>query len=293
MARKKKAPEPEPHANHERWMISYADMLTLLLALFIVMFAVSKVDQAKFLQFAQGANQAFGGSGSVVLNGQGGSNAGSDGIMKAQKPPNPDGAQQLDPQKAAQMIAAEQARQKAQTDQKDRLEQLKKQIDQELSGKGLKDAVQMNVDERGLVVNIITDKVLFETGQAALRPAGTQVLDLIAPTIKNLPNRLTVEGHTDNVPIRSGAFRSNWELSQARAASVLQRLIADGLPETRVALAAYGEQRPIDTNDTEQGRSRNRRVAVVVLADVAQPLTPSTPIASPLPVTSPSGTPSH
>ena len=287
MAKKKKAPEAEAHANHERWMISYADMLTLLLALFIVMFAISKVDQQKFIEFAQGANQAFGGNGQVVLNGQGGSEMGSDGIMQNNKPPATDGMA-VDPGKASQMIAAEQARQQAQAAEKQRLEGLKQQLDKELARKGLNEAVQMSIDERGLVVNIITDKVLFDTGQATLRSDGVQVLDLIAPTVKALPNKIAVEGHTDNVPIKTAQFPSNWELSQARAASVLQRLIADGLDQGRLSLAAYGEQKPIDSNATELGRSRNRRVAIVILANIAQPLAAPTPIASPAPAEAPS-----
>ncbi|MBW3083919.1 Motility protein B [Austwickia sp. TVS 96-490-7B] len=283
MAKKKKAPEPEPHANHERWMISYADMLTLLLALFIVMFAVSKVDQAKFVQFAQGANQAFGGAGSVVLNGYGGSETGSDGIMQNNKPPATEG-QNLDPQKAAQMIATEQARKAAQEAEKSRLDELKKQLESELSQKGLKDAVQMVTDERGLVVNIITDKVLFDTGTASIRSAGAKVIDLIAPSLKSLPNKITVEGHTDNVPIRTAQFPSNWELSTARAAAVLQVLVKDGLEENRLTLAGYGDQRPIDSNATDSGRSRNRRVAVVVMANVTQPLASPSAVASPTPI---------
>ena len=113
------------------------------------------------------------------------------------------------------------------------------------------------------------------------------MLDLIAPTIKALPNRVAVEGHTDNVPITTAQFPSNWELSQARAASVLQRLITDGVAESRLSLAAYGEQKPIDTNATDLGRSRNRRVAIVVLADVPQPLAAPTPVASPTAVEAP------
>ena len=290
---KKKAPEPEHAASHERWMISYADMLTLLLALFIVMFAISKVDQAKFIQFAQGASQAFGGSGQVILNGYGGGETGNDGIMDNSKAPA-SGPQQLDPQKAAQMIAEQQARQAAQSAEKQRLEKLKNQLSKELATKGLQDAVQMGIDERGLVVNIVTDKVLFDTGKAQLRPEGLLVLDAIAPSIKPLPNRVAIEGHTDNVPIKTAEFPSNWELSQARAASVLQRVIYDGVDEARLSLAAYGEQKPIDTNATDAGRAHNRRVAIVLLANVPQPLAASTPVASPSSVPSPSaGATSH
>lgn len=287
MAKKKKAPEAEHAANHERWMISYADMLTLLLALFIVMFAISKVDQAKFIQFAQGANQAFGGSGQVILNGYGGGEKGSDGIMDNSRAPA-SGPQQMDPQKAAQMIADAQARGAAQAAEKQRLEDLKKKLTKELALRGAQDAVNLSIDERGLVVNILTDDVLFASGQAELQPAGAKVIDLIAPSVKTLPNRLVVEGHMDNVPIRTAQFPSNWELSQARAAKVLQRLIADGLDQGRLSLSAYGEQRPIDTNASDAGRRNNRRVALVLLANVPQPLAAPTQIASPAPVEAPS-----
>ncbi len=287
MAKKKRGAEPEHAANHERWMISYADMLTLLLALFIVMFAISKVDQQKFIQFAQGANAAFGGSGQVVLNGQGGSEMGSDGIMQNNKPPATDGMN-VDPGKAAQMIAAEQARQSAQAAEKQRLDELKKKLEKDLSDRGLRDAVQLKIDERGLVVNILTDQVIFDSGSATIRTEGARLLDLIAPSVKALPNKITIEGHTDNVPINTAQFPSNWELSQARAASVLQRFRADGVEETRMSLAGYGEQRPLDTNATDLGRKNNRRVAVVVLANVPQPLAASTPVASPSPVATPS-----
>ena len=98
---------------------------------------------------------------------------------------------------------------------------------------------------------------------------------------ENMPNRIAIEGHTDNVPIRTAQFPSNWELSQARASSVLQRMITDGLEPTRLNLSAYGEYKPIDTNSTEVGKARNRRVAIVVLASQTSP---QTPIASPSPV---------
>ena len=280
--KKRRGHEEEEHGGgHERWMISYADMLTLLLALFIVMFAISKVDQAKFIEFAQGANTAFGGAGNLAVQGKTGINSGTDGIATGVKPP--DNTQAVVAPADGVMKAGQAAlqQQAAAKQEQANLQKLRDQIRAELAEKGLTDMVQMHVDERGLVINIITDRVLFDVGQATLRPDGAKVLDLIAPSVQRLPHRIAIEGHTDNVPIRTAQFPSNWELSQARASSVLQRMITDGLEPTRLNLSAYGEYKPIDTNSTEVGKARNRRVAIVVLA--AQN-SPQTPIASPSPV---------
>ncbi|WP_168582410.1 OmpA/MotB family protein [Gephyromycinifex aptenodytis] len=274
MARKKKIPEAEAHANHERWMLSYADMLTLLLALFIVMFAISQVDQKKFEEFSQGAAQSFG-EGSQALSG-------SDGILEGQPPaPPPDPRESKeavpdttddildrDPAGAAAALAREKARSSAAAREKAQMEKVRQQIQAQLNAKGLKDAVEFQLNERGLVVNIVTDKVLFDIGMADLRPAGGEVLDIIAPTVKGLPNVITVEGHTDNVPI-SGQYRSNWELSTARATTVLQHLLRAGVPASRVSAAGYADQRPLTSNKSTAGRARNRRVAVVVLPTVS------------------------
>ena len=281
--KKKRRGHEEEHGGggHERWMISYADMLTLLLALFIVMFAISKVDQAKFIEFAQGANTAFGGAGNLAVQGRTGINSGSEGIATGMKPPQNNQAVVAPADgvmKAGQAALQQQA---AAKQEQANLQKLREQIRAELAEKGLTDMVQMNVDERGLVINIITDRVLFDPGQAVLRRDGATVLDLIAPTVQRLPNRISIEGHTDNVPIKTAQFPSNWELSQARAASVLQRMLVDGLEPTRLNLSAYGEYKPIDTNATEVGKARNRRVAIVVLAASTAP---QTPLASPPPV---------
>lgn len=267
MAKKKKPPEPEAHANHERWMLSYADMLTLLLALFIVMFAISKVDQKKFEEFARGTASSFG-QANLALQGQTGSMSGTDGILPDQAPGQDAEIPDVSPERPSPLtqgaVQREKARQATAEAQAKALSDLKTKIEKQLKAKGLSDAVKMVVDERGLVVNIITDKVLFDNGKADLRPEGTQVLDTIAPIVKGLPNAITVEGHTDNVPI-SGRFASNWELSATRATTVLRFLVADGVPAKRISAAGYADQRPLGSNVSAAGKARNRRVAIVVL----------------------------
>ena len=271
MARKKKHEEHEGHANHERWVLSYADILTLLLALFIVMFAISKVDQKKFEEFARGTAEGFG---NVAVTGKTGMFDGGDGVLKDQKPAQMEDVpatkpDDLDSMLAQAAIEKERARAAAASAEKANLEEVKKKLALELKQKGLGDAVQMQVDARGLVVNIVTDKVLFDTGKADLKPTGTAVLDAIAPALKPLPNSITVEGHTDDVPI-SGTYRSNWALSADRAVMVTERLIRDGIPTERVAAAGYADTRPLAPNTSDAGRARNRRVAVVVLPFLPQ-----------------------
>ncbi|HYO84950.1 MAG TPA: flagellar motor protein MotB [Dermatophilaceae bacterium] len=253
------------HSDSERWMISYADMLTLLLALFIVMFAISKVDQKKFQEFSHGAAQYFG-EATMALNG-------TEGVLDGQPPtanstPTPTISIKKPPDAANEALAREKARKASARVEMENLARVRDRIRSELAAKGLKDAVEFRLDERGLVVNIITDKVLFDTGRADLRPDGVRVLDVIAPSVRTLANRVTIEGHTDNVPITSGSFVSNWELSTARATTVLRRLVAAGLPSARVSAAGYADQRPSGSNRSSAGRARNRRVAVVVLPRV-------------------------
>lgn len=273
MAKKKKAPEAEEHVNHERWMISYADMLTLLLALFIVMFAISKVDAAKFEIFAEGAAEAFG-QANVALQGKVGSLDGSDGILKDQAPnknssdPNDIGVL------GQQALQKQREQERAFNAEMQKLAKIRDQIERNLKRRGLKDAVVIQVDERGLVVNIVTDKVLFDSGEATLRKDGKAVLGIIAPAVKDLPNRMVVEGHTDNVPM-TGKFRSNWELSTARASEVLQELLVNGVNRWRVNSAGYADTKPLGSNATDAGRQRNRRVAIVVLPLITQVSTTS------------------
>ncbi len=278
--------EEEGHADSERWMISYADMLTLLLALFIVMFAISKVDAAKFKEFSKGTAQYFG-EATMALNG-------TTGILDGEPSPQQSSASVTPTKKpedlAKEALDREIAREAARRAEMQNLAKVRDKIQKELTAKGLKDAVQFQLDERGLVVNIITDKVLFDTGKADLRSDGKKVLDIIAPSVQALPNRVTVEGHTDNVPI-TGTFASNWELSSTRATTVVRHMIGDGLSSDRVSAAGYADRRPLDTNRTAEGRARNRRVAIVVLPMIQQDSPASASRGNPAAAHAPSATP--
>jgi chemotaxis protein MotB len=268
----------EEHENHERWLVTYADMLTVLMALFIVMFALSVVDKQKFQKFAEGMNGDLGNGASLLEGGPGLQQAGNTTI---------------DLQSAITALNEKQSRQQAATQERDDLERARQKILQALVAKHMQDKVRFELDERGLVVTVVTDDVLFALGSATLRPEGNAVLDAIAPALTALPNQVTVEGHTDDLPI-SGRFASNWELSAERATSVLRYLLdTHRVPAKRLAAAGYADQRPLTPNISGAARSANRRVEVIVLATPldelpvaarpAQPITPITAVPDPVP----------
>jgi chemotaxis protein MotB len=267
------------HENAERWLLTYADMITLLMVLFIVLFAIGQIDQKKFDKLHDGLAQSFGTS--TVLNG-------GAGLLDASavQAPAPDdsraGLEALQRQREAMLAdqkAADAASKAAQT-----MSKLEGAFTEALKNQGLTGAVEfVEVDRRGLVVNIITDRVLFDLGQATLRPSGGKVLDAIAPVLKGLPNGLVIEGHTDNQPISDSRFASNWELSTERATTVLRHLLVDGIDASRVAAAGYADQRPLQAGDSAASRARNRRVAIVILSPTTTTTTSAVAAAGVLP----------
>lgn len=270
----------EGHENSERWLLSYADMITLLMALFIVLFAISQVDQAKLIALSSGLDQYFGEPASKTTSTgilDGSPQAAVDGHAVSPNPsatgdpiiPSPGGSTPGEAHAAAQ--AAQAAGRALAARQQQDLAAVRQRISAALAAKGLSGAVQFEERDHGLVVNVVTDRVLFDLGEASLRPEGRGVLDAVVPALRGLPNALTVEGHTDNVPI-AGRFASNWELSTERATTVLRYLLTRGVQGSRVSAAGYADQRPLSTNATAAGRARNRRVAIVVHAlDTSDP----------------------
>lgn len=259
--RKRKGHEEE-HENSERWLVTYADMLTVLMALFIVMFALSVVDKAKFEKFKEGLNGDLGNGASLLEGGP--------GLQQAGDTP-------IDLESAITALNEKQSRQQAAAQEKDDLERARQTILQALVAKHMEDKVRFKLDERGLVVTVVTDDLLFALGSATLRPQGNAVLDAIAPALKVLPNQVTVEGHTDDLPI-SGRFASNWELSTERATSVLRYLLdTHSVQAQRLSAAGYADQRPLTPNISGAARSANRRVEVIVRATPLEQL----PVAAP------------
>jgi chemotaxis protein MotB len=160
------------------------------------------------------------------------------------------------------------------------LQRLKKRLDEWAAEHGLKTKVDTTIDERGLVIRVLTDDLLFDSGHAVLRPAALPLIATVARFVSDtskVPNDIRVEGNTDNVPISNAEFRSNWELSAARATAVLQQLVHTGVPGRRLSATAYGEQRPLAANTSATGRAKNRRVELVVLRRAVSGLEGATP----------------
>jgi chemotaxis protein MotB len=258
--------EHEEHVNHERWLITYADMITLLMVLFIVLYSISQVDLAKFRRLKEGVAGGLGGPAAAgALSGGAGPLEGGGGVFET-------GLHGTSAQAAEAALADAQARTAGARQARSVLQGAQREIQRSLDQEGLGDTVRFKLESRGLVITIVSDTVLFEPGQADLRAEGREVVDRLAAAIGRLPNQLSVEGHTDNVPI-SGRYPSNWELSTARATTVLRELIErHHLDPARLSAAGYAEGRPAATNDTAEGRGTNRRVELVVLADVAAAL---------------------
>ncbi len=269
--------EHEEHENHERWLVSYADMMTLLMVLFIVMFAISQVDQKKFMALKTGLSAGFGAPVAILMGGDqmldpGGAVAPDSvnlsGSNQGRTPTSMiDPQTNVDPDAVAQLTRATEQAQVAEEVQ--HLKKAESELQQALSTAGLEDGATFRFDERGLVVTIATDKVLFADGEATLLPEGRRILATVAPTLRGLPNRLSIDGHTNSIPIRTSRFPSNWELATDRATGVLRYLAtAQDIPVDRMYATGFADTRPLLPASNPRALVANRRVEIVVLARV-------------------------
>ncbi len=253
----------EEHENHERWLVSYADFITLLFAFFVVMYAVSEVDAKKAKKVERSVQFAFhfegtGGNDQLpIFDGPSGSNA-IEPLMHGPK---------IVPISHDEIDQAE----------KNALDRVRQTLDDRLADMrslGLDGMVERKLEERGLVIRLPQD-TLFAPGDDTLEPAALPIVDRIASALATTGREVRVEGHADPRPIHSARFPSNWELSTARATGLVRYLVVQhGIAPERLSASGYAEYRPIDTNDTPEGRARNRRVDIVVLSRVAQDVEP-------------------
>jgi chemotaxis protein MotB len=256
--RRAKKHEEEEHENHERWLVSYADMVTLLMCLFIVLFAMSQVDKAKFAALASGLSASFGAP-ITALPG-----TTPEGSVLDALPAPVDLAAGIAPEQKAAQADVEAA------GAYDELAAARDKIDAALTAAGYGGSARYEIDERGLVVHIVADAVLFDAEEAVLRPDGQAILDAVAPTLTALPNVLRVEGHANHLPVtRGGKWPSNWELSAYRATTVLTYLAGDGVPEPRMYAAGYGSTQPLVPETDPTAITVNRRVDIVVLSNAS------------------------
>ena len=270
--RRKKHEEHEEHENHERWLVTYADMLTLLMVLFIVMFAMSQVDQKKYNALKTGLAEGFGaestftkGSDSVLDGAD--IDAGPDLIASQIFENLPAEQQQL---VTAAVDAAEKRRiQRAYADasvEADKLEAIQDRIESEMTRKGYADDIKTTIDDRGLVISLVSRHVVFAANLASLSSRGRDVVDVLTPVLRDLPNDLRIDGHTNQEPVKPRYFATDWDLSAARAVTVLRRLNEVGdIPEERLSISAFGHELPLVDPSRPGSQQVNKRVDIVVL----------------------------
>lgn len=238
----------EPVSN-ERWLLTYADMITLLLALFIVLFAISAVNVSKFHTLKEALSAAFS---SKILNG--GESVIEGGASTSQSPALTEAGALTGHQSAA--VQAEE----------DQFQHLKAQLDAYAKSHGFSESIETTITARGLIIRLLTDRVLFDSGSATLKPQATPLLDEISSLVNlDRSHPISVQGNTDDVPISTSRYPSNWDLSVARATGVVRFMIGHGVTARRLEATGVAGERPIATNSTAGGRSRNRRVEIALL----------------------------
>jgi chemotaxis protein MotB len=250
LSRKKKHPA---HENHERWLVSYADFITLLFAFFVVLYASSQVDKKKMGQLAFAIQTAFQEMG--VFQGK---NIG---------PPTEDGGGGAAQPRSASEELARMMPPKVVGPPINRpdIGTLKRELEQALAPEIARHEIALHIGADGLVISL-REMGFFDSGSAVMRKDSEKSFDRVAELIKQYPCSVRVEGHTDNVPIHTSQFKSNWELSTARATEVIRKLILEhGFAPERLSASGYGEFHPAATNATIEGRQANRRVDLVIL----------------------------
>ena len=261
----KHAEEHEEEGGMERWLLTYADMITLLMVLFIVLFSIGQVDLKKFEQLREGLTESFGTPSPALDNNAPGTEGVLDGGVAA-------AGEDLTAEEIAQALESQATRMASIRQEQQQLQETQEQIQGTLTGAGLGDEVTYRLTPRGLVLNIVSDQVLFDLGRADLKPEGRAVLDGVANALKGIPNKIAIEGHTDDRPLNGGLpYPTNWELSTGRATSVLRYLVeSHGIAAARVSAAGYADQQPLVPNDNGFNQARNRRVEIVVLTSAEE-----------------------
>ena len=216
----------EEHSGQERWLLTYSDLITLLLGLFVILYAMSNIDTKKYNQWVAAFGGVFGSSQVDMKQGIGGK-----GLVDGMN-------EQI---------------------------QVRQMLKEALELNGKNDAINITIDERGVTIHI-QEELLFPSGQTDLKSSSLKTMDSLAYVIKRLPNDIRIEGHTDNIPINTPRFPTNWHLSVTRAMNTGFYLIDQhGINPDKVSVVGFGELRPLAGNGTEEGRSQNRRVDIVIL----------------------------
>jgi len=240
---------PEEHENHERWLVSYADFITLLFAFFVVMYAISSVNEGKYKVLSNALVNAFRNTtaqpgGQVIVLPQGAPPVQTSPIARPTMAQPP----LLSPEKQAK---------------REKMRNVAKEIMETLAPLVREGKVKLIETSRGVTIEI-NDSILFAAGQARLQPASISAMQAVAAVLATTDFPITIEGHTDNIPINTPQFPSNWELSALRATTVLRLFNGEGVGAEQLTAIGYGDTRPVETNLTVEGRARNRRVSILI-----------------------------
>ncbi|HBY63786.1 MAG TPA: hypothetical protein DEH78_28510, partial [Solibacterales bacterium] len=244
--------KPEPPENHERWLVSYADFITLLFAFFVVMFANSNIDKAKARQISESVKQAMeeGKLPTVLAGFLGGTRQfRGEGNTSVRSPEGKERGGSLEANEGmmAELLPS--------------LDILSRQLKKEIENGQMK----ISMEARGLVITL-RQAAFFPSGGDEIAGERFASLQKVADSIRSLPNQIRLEGHTDAIPIHNARFRSNWELSAARSIAMLELFATRcNIPRERMAIAGYADTVPVESNETDEGRGHNRRVDIVVL----------------------------
>jgi len=269
--RRPKKHEEEEHENHERWAVSYADMMTVLVGLFIVLFAMSKVDEVKFEQLRQSLAIGFGNEAPSMLNGGSGALTGlsafeiTPDLANSTSVPTDETITPETTLAPETVLTEEQKNYDLAVTEYNRLEAIAELLAAKLAAQALDDRVRFSVTSRGLIVGMVADDVFFRPASAELTPTADQILDAIGPVLRDLSEEISVEGNANTLPAGRN-YATNWELAADRAVQVLRRLVeVDGMPGNRIAATSFGDQRPL-ANHEGDALAVNRRVDLVVLS---------------------------
>ncbi len=274
-SRRKHAAHEEEHENHERWLVTYADMITLLMVLFIVLFAMSTVDQKKFNALKEGLAAGFGQSTSVL---DGSSSILEEPGLAVAEPISPnavDEQPEITEIKAQAVTTAlaeqQQARYVEASREASRLQGIEARLRAALRKRGLESDVRTAVDGRGLTVSLVSRHVVFANNLATFTPRGRLIVRTLAPILRELPDKLAIEGHTNQVAARPKYFASDWDLSSARAITVLRYLNEQQrIPAARLSAVGFGHVKPLVDPALPRSQELNKRVDIVVLSAMAE-----------------------
>ena len=273
----KKKQEPEKE-NSERWLLTYSDMITLLMAFFIVLYAMSNIDVEKYKKLSTSLNSALGGSSSSTSatsgssSGSGGSTSGKVNVtglptMGANDKLNVTGLDMGSDSSSSSAAQGSSGLWDSTGSQEKQFKKAQQDVTKYLKDNNLADSAAVEITDRGFQVSL-KENILFDSAEASLRTDAMNKIISIGKILVNVEGKIRVEGNTDNLPIKNDRYNSNWQLSSMRASNVAELMVEKaGIDPNRISAVGYGEYKPVATNATPEGRAQNRRVDIIIISD--------------------------